>query len=97
MAAQRVEVWREVARRIAHEIKNPLTPIQLSAQRLQRKLSARVGGEDPWSAAVGDDRDARSFRQRLVDEQVRGLEQLLERVDPDHAGLTEQGVDDAVG
>ena len=46
VAAQRVEVWREVARRIAHEIKNPLTPIQLSAQRMQRKLAARLQGED---------------------------------------------------
>ncbi len=35
--AQKVAAWREVARRIAHEIKNPLTPIQLSAQRLRRK------------------------------------------------------------
>eukprot|EP00831_Metopus_contortus_P003534 TRINITY_DN11309_c0_g1_i3.p2 TRINITY_DN11309_c0_g1~~TRINITY_DN11309_c0_g1_i3.p2 ORF type:complete len:148 (+),score=56.37 TRINITY_DN11309_c0_g1_i3:2-445(+) len=34
---QRLAAWREVARRIAHEIKNPLTPIKLSAQRLQRK------------------------------------------------------------
>ena len=40
-----MEAWREVARRIAHEIKNPLTPIQLSAQRLRRRLS-RVGGDD---------------------------------------------------
>ncbi len=37
--AQREMAWREVARRIAHEIKNPLTPIKLSAQRLQRRLS----------------------------------------------------------
>ena len=35
---QRMAAWREVARRIAHEIKNPLTPIQLSAQRLRRAL-----------------------------------------------------------
>ncbi|PLX40258.1 MAG: PAS domain-containing sensor histidine kinase [Deltaproteobacteria bacterium] len=35
--AQRAQAWREVARRVAHEIKNPLTPIQLSAQRLRRK------------------------------------------------------------
>src|SRR6202042_882192 len=35
---QREMAWREVARRIAHEIKNPLTPIKLSAQRLQRRL-----------------------------------------------------------
>jgi two-component system nitrogen regulation sensor histidine kinase NtrY len=45
LKAQRLAAWREVAQRIAHEIKNPLTPIQLSAQRLQRRLS-RVGGED---------------------------------------------------
>lgn len=37
MKAQRVAAWREVARRIAHEIKNPLTPIQLSAQRLRKR------------------------------------------------------------
>jgi two-component system nitrogen regulation sensor histidine kinase NtrY len=40
---QRLAAWREVARRIAHEIKNPLTPIKLSAQRLQRKYGERVG------------------------------------------------------
>ncbi|HUR22043.1 MAG TPA: ATP-binding protein [Vicinamibacterales bacterium] len=37
--AQRVAAWRDVARRLAHEIKNPLTPIQLSAERLRRNLS----------------------------------------------------------
>ena len=45
LKAQRMAAWREVAQRIAHEIKNPLTPIQLSAQRLRRRLS-RVGGDD---------------------------------------------------
>jgi len=40
--AQRMAAWREVARRIAHEVKNPLTPITLSAQRLQRKYSGRL-------------------------------------------------------
>ncbi|MFN2426402.1 MAG: ATP-binding protein [Candidatus Binatia bacterium] len=39
---QRMEAWHEVARRIAHEIKNPLTPIQLSAQRLERRLGGRL-------------------------------------------------------
>ncbi|GIW43991.1 MAG: PAS domain-containing sensor histidine kinase [Candidatus Binatia bacterium] len=43
---QRMEAWREVARRLAHEIKNPLTPIQLSAQRLQRRLAASLSGRD---------------------------------------------------
>jgi two-component system, NtrC family, nitrogen regulation sensor histidine kinase NtrY len=45
LKAQRLAAWREVAQRIAHEIKNPLTPIQLSAQRLRRRLS-RVGADD---------------------------------------------------
>jgi two-component system nitrogen regulation sensor histidine kinase NtrY len=39
---QRIAAWREVARRIAHEVKNPLTPIKLSAQRLQRKFSEPI-------------------------------------------------------
>ncbi|NTU47625.1 MAG: HAMP domain-containing protein [Syntrophobacteraceae bacterium] len=41
--AQRMAAWREVARRIAHEIKNPITPIQLCAQRLRRKFLDRLG------------------------------------------------------
>ena len=45
LKAQRLAAWREVAQRIAHEIKNPLTPIQLSAQRLRRRL-ARDPGQD---------------------------------------------------
>jgi two-component system nitrogen regulation sensor histidine kinase NtrY len=40
--AQRMAAWREVARRIAHEVKNPLTPITLSAQRLKRKYSGQI-------------------------------------------------------
>ena len=43
--AQRVAVWREVARRIAHEIKNPLTPIQLSAQRLRKRYENQLGDD----------------------------------------------------
>ena len=44
--AQRMAAWREVARRIAHEIKNPLTPIQLSAQRLRRRYLSRFNDDD---------------------------------------------------
>jgi len=44
--AQRDAAWAEVARRLAHEIKNPLTPIQLSAERLAVKLSGRLEGAD---------------------------------------------------
>ncbi len=40
--AERAAAWKEVARRVAHEIKNPLTPIKLSAERLQRKFGAEV-------------------------------------------------------
>ncbi len=46
IAAQRATAWGEVARRLAHEIKNPLTPIQLAAERLQAKLSSRLAPED---------------------------------------------------
>ncbi len=46
VAAQRSAAWGEVARRLAHEIKNPLTPIQLSAERLQFKLAGKLGNGD---------------------------------------------------
>jgi len=46
LQAQRDAAWTEVARRLAHEIKNPLTPIQLSAERLQHKLAAKLGLAD---------------------------------------------------
>ena len=46
VSAQRIEAWSEVARRLAHEIKNPLTPIQLSAERLQQKLGGKLQGAD---------------------------------------------------
>ena len=46
VSAQRSEAWSEVARRLAHEIKNPLTPIQLSAERLQHKLGNKLAGAD---------------------------------------------------
>jgi two-component system nitrogen regulation sensor histidine kinase NtrY len=49
--AQKVAAWREVARRLAHEIKNPLTPIQLSAERLRRHFS----GAPPGARALVDE------------------------------------------
>ncbi len=45
--AQRLAAWREVARRIAHEVKNPLTPIKLATQRLQRRFLGRLGDDAP--------------------------------------------------
>ena len=46
VSAQRSAAWSEVARRLAHEIKNPLTPIQLSAERLEHKLASKLEGTD---------------------------------------------------
>jgi nitrogen fixation/metabolism regulation signal transduction histidine kinase len=46
VSAQRAQAWGEVARRLAHEIKNPLTPIQLSAERLEMKLSGKLSAQD---------------------------------------------------
>ncbi len=46
LQAQRDAAWTEVARRLAHEIKNPLTPIQLSAERLQHKLAGKLGAAE---------------------------------------------------
>ncbi|MBR9863903.1 MAG: PAS domain-containing sensor histidine kinase [Rhodobacteraceae bacterium] len=45
VSAQRMAAWGDVARRIAHEIKNPLTPIQLSAERMKRKFGPKLGEE----------------------------------------------------
>jgi two-component system, NtrC family, nitrogen regulation sensor histidine kinase NtrY len=66
---ERMEAWREVARRIAHEIKNPLTPIQLSAERLRRQLGPRLGNdgallEECTRTIVGEVEDLK----RLVNE-----------------------------
>ncbi len=49
VSAQRMAAWGDVARRIAHEIKNPLTPIQLSAERIKRKFTKVLGDEDAES------------------------------------------------
>ena len=46
VSAQRAQAWGEVARRLAHEIKNPLTPIQLSAERLEMKLNGKLESAD---------------------------------------------------
>ncbi len=66
--AERDAAWREVARRIAHEIKNPLTPIQLSAERLRHKYLETL---DPASAEVLD----RSTRTIIA--QVEALKQMV--------------------
>jgi two-component system nitrogen regulation sensor histidine kinase NtrY len=69
VSAQRMAAWGDVARRIAHEIKNPLTPIQLSAERIKRKFRARVG-EDADSLDQMTDVIVRQTNdlRRIVDE-----------------------------
>jgi len=68
VSAQRSAAWSEVARRLAHEIKNPLTPIQLSAERLQHKLEAKLEGADQsmLTRAVG-----------TIVNQVQAMKQLV--------------------
>jgi two-component system, NtrC family, nitrogen regulation sensor histidine kinase NtrY len=53
-SAQRVSAWADVARRIAHEIKNPLTPIQLSAERLKRKYLKEIGSDPDTFSEMTD-------------------------------------------
>ena len=53
VSVQRMQAWGEVARRLAHEIKNPLTPIQLSAERLEYKLAKKLEGADQALLAKG--------------------------------------------
>jgi two-component system nitrogen regulation sensor histidine kinase NtrY len=69
VSAQRMAAWGDVARRIAHEIKNPLTPIQLSAERIKRKFS-KVPGIDVESLAQYTDVIVRQTTdlRRIVDE-----------------------------
>ena len=69
LSAQRKAAWADVARRIAHEIKNPLTPIQLSAERLKRKYLKEIDN-DPETFAICTDTIIRHVGDigRMVDE-----------------------------
>src|SRR5215471_16404544 len=75
LRSQKTEVWQEVARRIAHEIKNPLTPIQLSAQRLSRFLEKR----DLQSASATDPELTKLVQEcsRLIELEVSALASLV--------------------
>jgi len=69
MSAQRMAAWGDVARRIAHEIKNPLTPIQLSAERLKRRYLKQIK-DDPDTFSMCTDTIIRQVGDigRMVDE-----------------------------
>ena len=70
VAAQRMAAWGDVARRIAHEIKNPLTPIQLSAERIKRKFARKLSDEDAQALEQYTDVIVRQTGdlRRIVDE-----------------------------
>ncbi|MFN7505307.1 MAG: sensor histidine kinase, partial [Limnobacter sp.] len=68
ISAQRTAAWGEVARRLAHEIKNPLTPIQLSAERLQMKLADKL--QEPESGIL-------QRATRTIVNQVESLKRLV--------------------
>jgi two-component system nitrogen regulation sensor histidine kinase NtrY len=72
VSAQRTAAWADVARRIAHEIKNPLTPIQLSAERLKRRFGRLLSGAAPDDQAV--------FAQ-CTDTIVRQVDDIRQMVD----------------
>lgn len=76
LRSQKTEAWQEVARRIAHEIKNPLTPIQLSAQRLSRFLEKRDG---PQPASPADSELVKLVQEcsRLIEREVGTLASLV--------------------
>ncbi|MCK9515622.1 MAG: ATP-binding protein [Ottowia sp.] len=70
VSAQRTEAWGEVARRLAHEIKNPLTPIRLSAERLEYRLARKLAPDDAamLGRSVQTIVDQVDAMKRLVDE-----------------------------
>lgn len=68
VTAQRTAAWGDVARRIAHEIKNPLTPIQLSAERIKRKFSSKVG----------DDSEALEHMTAVIVRQTNDLRRIVD-------------------
>ncbi len=69
VAAQRSAAWGEVARRLAHEIKNPLTPIQLSAERLQFKLAGKLANGDAEMLARGT---------QMIINQVQAMKRMVD-------------------
>ncbi|MBW4708824.1 PAS domain-containing sensor histidine kinase [Roseobacter sp. YSTF-M11] len=84
VSAQRMAAWGDVARRIAHEIKNPLTPIQLSAERIKRKFSPKVGDDSETLEQMTDVivRQTGDLR-RIVDE----FSKFARMPEPDRSSL----------
>ena len=84
--AQKNSAWSEMARRLAHEIKNPLTPIQLSAERLQRKLSGEVDDDrqqmlDRYTHTIVQQVEAMKSMVNTFTDYARASDQNPEQVD----------------
>jgi PAS domain S-box-containing protein len=77
LRAQKASAWQEVAQRIAHEIKNPLTPIQISAQRLLRRLD-RSAEENPGVARTDFEKLAAECAT-LIEREVQTLKSLVDQ------------------
>jgi nitrogen fixation/metabolism regulation signal transduction histidine kinase len=84
LTAQRAAAWSEVARRIAHEIKNPLTPIQLSAERIARQFGMRVNGSGEYLSAHGGNGNA---SEDDAEELKRVVEECTTSITREVAGL----------
>jgi nitrogen fixation/metabolism regulation signal transduction histidine kinase len=84
LTAQRAAAWSEVARRIAHEIKNPLTPIQLSAERIARQFGMRVNGSGEYLNANGGNGNA---SEDDAEELKRVVEECTTSITREVAGL----------
>ena len=85
LTAQRAAAWSEVARRIAHEIKNPLTPIQLSAERIARQFGVRVNGTENGAGnghlTTTDDEELKRVVEECtasITREVAGLKSLVD-------------------
>jgi nitrogen fixation/metabolism regulation signal transduction histidine kinase len=85
LAAQRAAAWSEVARRMAHEIKNPLTPIQLSAERIAKNFHSEVSADNGSGNGSPADREERARVTAVIEEctstisrEVAGLKAMVD-------------------
>ncbi|HKS30652.1 MAG TPA: ATP-binding protein [Pyrinomonadaceae bacterium] len=89
LAAQRTAAWSEVARRMAHEIKNPLTPIQLSAERIAKNFSRASNGADNGGGGNGSNGKGRNGEPQAEERERVGriVEECTATITREVAGL----------
>jgi two-component system, NtrC family, nitrogen regulation sensor histidine kinase NtrY len=80
IAAQRASAWQEVARRMAHEIKNPLTPIQLSAERIARRFAGHPAASGVAGGSVSEEGNARVVQDgtNIILREVQSLKAMVD-------------------